>query len=48
MKDMGLVNVILGIRILWASITLILSQSYYVDKILEKFNKDNYTRQEHL
>ena len=40
MKDMGLTNVILGIKITRISDGLILSQSHYVDKILEKFNKD--------
>ncbi|KAH9698737.1 hypothetical protein KPL71_024118 [Citrus sinensis] len=41
MKDMGLANVILGIKISRASNGLILSQTHYVDKILEKFNKDD-------
>ena len=41
MKDMGLVGVILGIKITKISYSLILNQSYYVDKILEKFNKDD-------
>ena len=41
MKDMGLADVILGIKILRTSDGLILSQSHYVDKILEKFNKDD-------
>ena len=41
MKDMRLADVILGIKILRTSDGLILSQSHYVDKILEKFNKDD-------
>ena len=41
MKDMGLVDVILGIKILRTSYGLILSQSHYVDNILGKFDKDN-------
>ena len=41
MKDMRLADVILGIKITRISNRLILSQSHYVDKILEKFNKDD-------
>ncbi|KAL6335726.1 hypothetical protein AAG906_039489 [Vitis piasezkii] len=41
MKDMGLADVILGIKIKRTSDELILSQSHYVDKILGKFDKDN-------
>ena len=41
MKDMGLVDVILGIKISRAANELILSQTHYVDKILGKFNKDD-------
>ncbi|WJZ95257.1 hypothetical protein VitviT2T_014041 [Vitis vinifera] len=41
MKDMGLADVILGIKIKRTSYELILSQSHYVDKILGKFDKDN-------
>ena len=41
MKDMGLADVILGIKISRSSNGLILSQSHYVDKILEKFNKND-------
>ena len=41
MKDMGLADVILGIKITRISDGLILSQSHYVDKILEKYNKDD-------
>ena len=43
MKDMGLADVILGIKISRASNELILSQTHYVDKILGKFNKDDNT-----
>ena len=41
MKDMGLADVILGIKIKKTSYRLILSQSHYVDNILGKFDKDN-------
>ena len=41
MKDMRLVDVILGIKIIRTSDGLILSQSHYVDNILGKFDKDN-------
>ncbi|KAD2393513.1 hypothetical protein E3N88_40490 [Mikania micrantha] len=39
MKDMGLADVILGIKINRTQHGLVLSQSHYVDKILEKFNE---------
>ena len=42
MKDMGLLDVILGIKIIRTSYGLILSQSHYVDNILGKFDKDNF------
>ena len=42
MKDMGLADVILGIKIKRTSKGLILSQSHYVDNILGKFDKDNF------
>src|SRR4051812_21688763 len=43
MKDMGLADVILGIKITRTSDGISLNQSHYVDKILEKFNKgDTY------
>ena len=41
MKDLRLANVILGIQIKRTSDRLILSQSHYVDNILEKFDNDN-------
>ncbi|KAK6131951.1 hypothetical protein DH2020_034305 [Rehmannia glutinosa] len=41
MKDMGLAGVILGIKISRTSNGLVLDQSHYVDKILEKFRKDD-------
>ena len=41
MKDMGMADVILGIKITRTSDGLILSQSHYVDNILGKFDKDN-------
>ena len=43
MKDMGLADVILGIKISRVSNGLILSQTHYVDKILGKFNKEDNT-----
>ena len=42
MKDMRLVDVILGIKIIRTSYGLTLSQSHYVDNIIGKFDKDNY------
>ena len=42
MKDMGLADVILGIKIKRTSDGFILSQSHYVDNILGKFDKDNF------
>ena len=41
MKDMGLADVILGLKIKRTSDGLVLSQSHYVDTILGKFDKDN-------
>ena len=41
MKDMGLADVILGIKIIKSPDGLILSQSHYLDKILGKYNKDD-------
>ena len=41
MKDMGLADVILGIQILRTSEGIVLNQSHYVDKIIERFNKDD-------
>ena len=41
MKDMGLAEVILGIKITRTANGLILDQSHYVDKLLEKFSKDD-------
>ncbi|KAK1578300.1 hypothetical protein Q3G72_029181 [Acer saccharum] len=41
MKDIGLADIMLGIEILRTSKGLILSQLYYVDTILEKFNKND-------
>ena len=42
MKDMGLDDVILGIKIKRTLEGLILSQSHYVDNILGKVDKDNF------
>ena len=41
MKDMGLADVILGVKIIRTQTGLVLSQSHYVDKILEKFNPND-------
>ena len=41
MNDMGLADVILGIKIKRTSYGLIISQSHYVDNILRKFDKDD-------
>ena len=41
MKDLGVVDVILGIKISKTSIGLILSQSHYIEKILKKFKQDD-------
>jgi len=42
--DLGVADVILGIKFFKISNGLILSQSYYVEKVLEKFyNNDNST-----
>ena len=41
MKDTGLADVILGVKILRTSDGLVLSQSHYVDKILDKFSNDD-------
>ena len=40
MKDLGVVDVILGIKISRTSGGLILSQSHYIEKLLDKFDKD--------
>lgn len=42
MIDIRYANVILGIKISKTSNGLILSQSYYMDKMLKKFNKDDF------
>ena len=44
MKDLGVVDIILGIKISKRFDGLILSQSHYAEKILDKFSKcDNNT-----
>ena len=40
-KDMGFADVILGVKILRTFDGLVLSQTHYVDNILNKFNKDD-------
>ena len=42
-KDLGLADVILGIKIKRTSYGLILSQSHFVDNILGKLDKDNFS-----
>lgn len=41
MKDTGLTNVVLEIKISRTSKKIIVSQSHYMDKILRKFNKED-------
>ena len=41
MKDLGVVDVILGIKISKTSYGLILSQSHYIEKILKKFKRND-------
>ena len=41
MKDLGVADVILGIKISKTSDGLILSQSHYIEKILTKFKQDD-------
>ncbi|GJT11402.1 zinc finger, CCHC-type containing protein [Tanacetum coccineum] len=43
MKDIGEADVILGIRIKHKSNRILISQSYYVDKVLKKFNYSDCT-----
>ena len=45
MKDLGVVYVILGIKILKTPNGLALSQTHYIQKILEKFNFLNFKRE---
>ena len=46
MKDLGVIDVILGMKISRKSDGLVLSQSHYIKKVLEKFKKydDNPVR----
>ena len=41
MKDMGVADVILGIKISKSQDGLVLTQDHYVNKILERFNKND-------
>ena len=41
MKDLGVADVILGIKISKTSDELILSQSHYIEKILKKFKQND-------
>ena len=43
MKDLGVADVILGIKISKTSDGLILSQSHYIEKILKKFKQNENT-----
>ena len=43
MKDMGVADVILGMRIRRQSSNIILTQSHYIEKILKKFNQFDCT-----
>lgn len=43
MKDMEYADVILGVKISKISNGPILSQSHYIDKILKKLNKDDFS-----
>jgi len=38
MKDLSLVDVILGIKLIKKNDGIVLTQSYYVEKLLKKFN----------
>ena len=40
-KDMGVVDVILGIKIFRTLQGLVLSQSHYIDKMLKKYKKND-------
>ena len=44
MKDLGVADVILGIKILKISNCLALSQTHYIQKVLEKFKYLNFNR----
>nr|GEU76729.1 hypothetical protein [Tanacetum cinerariifolium] len=41
MKDMGEVNVILGIKIKHENKGIVITQSHYIEKILKKFNRED-------
>jgi hypothetical protein len=41
MKDLGIINVILGIKITMTYNVLVLFQSHYVEKVLNRFFKCN-------
>ena len=43
MKDLGVVDVILGIKLLKNNNGFILSQSHYIEKLLNKLNYSNVT-----
>ncbi|GKA73455.1 zinc finger, CCHC-type containing protein [Tanacetum coccineum] len=43
MKDMGEANVILGIKIKRVNKGIIITQSHYIGKILNKFNREDYS-----
>ena len=41
MKDMGVANVILGLKLIWSVVGIAISQSHYVEKVLEKFGYED-------
>ncbi|GJU89709.1 zinc finger, CCHC-type containing protein [Tanacetum coccineum] len=43
MKDMGEANVILGIKIKCENKRIVITQSHYIEKILKKFNREDYS-----
>ncbi|GJZ86114.1 zinc finger, CCHC-type containing protein, partial [Tanacetum coccineum] len=43
MKDMGETDVILGIKIKRENKGIVITQSHYIEKILKKFNRDDYS-----
>ncbi|GKF69455.1 hypothetical protein Tco_0202512, partial [Tanacetum coccineum] len=43
MKDMGEADIILGIKIKLENKGIVITQSYYIEKILKKFNRKDYS-----
>ena len=48
MKDLGVADVILGIKITRTSEGLVLSQFHYIEKVLEKFKNYDNSLEKHL